>query len=233
MGWKNSPPVFSTATETIADLVNMCRRCLAPPLPHHLDNLAETIASPDPGPPNGVIIDHISWDPSLPAPSTLLAYTDVYVNSFMAAAQRLPSGHSGLDNQCHVRRLLLHAIHDVFRPLSDDNSPEWCKPVSLKKLKAGNCSWGTIKLILGWIINTVAMTITLPPHRVEHLSEILNAFPATQRRTSIKKWHETLGELRSMALALRGSRNLFSLMQNAMSALPCKRERQRNNVLRR
>ncbi len=50
MGWKNSPPIFSTATKTIADLTNAHIRNLAPPLPHHLDNLAERIPSPDPAP---------------------------------------------------------------------------------------------------------------------------------------------------------------------------------------
>jgi hypothetical protein len=51
MGWKNSPPVFSTATETIANLVNLQLSRLAPPLPCHLDDLAESIALPDPTPP--------------------------------------------------------------------------------------------------------------------------------------------------------------------------------------
>ncbi len=50
MGWKNSPPIFSTATKTIADLTNARIRNLTPPLPHHLDNLAECIPSPDPAP---------------------------------------------------------------------------------------------------------------------------------------------------------------------------------------
>ncbi len=40
MGWKNSPLVFSTAPETIADLVNLQLRRLVPPLPHCLDDLA-------------------------------------------------------------------------------------------------------------------------------------------------------------------------------------------------
>jgi hypothetical protein len=138
MGWKNSPPVFPTATETIANLINMRLCCLVRPLPHHLDNLAENIASPDPGPPDGVVIDHISQDLLLPAPSISLAYTNVYVDDFIAAAQRSPSGHSGLDNRHRVRRLLLHAVNNAFPPLSDKDSPEWRKPVSLKKLKAGN-----------------------------------------------------------------------------------------------
>jgi hypothetical protein len=117
-----------------------------------------------------------------------------------------------------VRRLLLHVVNDVFHPLSVKDSSKWHESVSLKKLHAGDCSWGTMKLVLGWIINTVAMTITLPPHCVACLAGILNAFPATRRQTSMKRWHETLGELRSMSLALPGSRNVFSSMQNAMSS---------------
>jgi hypothetical protein len=66
MGWRNSPPVFSTATETIADLVNLRLRHLVPPLSHHLDNLAESIASPDPGP--------LSVGPWIRCPGTLLSW---------------------------------------------------------------------------------------------------------------------------------------------------------------
>jgi hypothetical protein len=117
-----------------------------------------------------------------------------------------------------VCRLLLHAVDNVFCPLLVKDSPEQGEPVSLKKLHARDCSWGTMKLVLGWIINTVAMTITLPPHQVTRLTEILNAFLATQRQTSMKRWHKTLRELRSMSLALPGSCNTFSSMQNAMSS---------------
>jgi hypothetical protein len=91
--------------------------------------------------------------------------------------------------------------------------------VSLKKLREGDCSWGTLKLTLGWIINTINMTIQLPPHCVEQLAEIFASIPSTQRRTSVKKSHSILGELlRSMTLALPESRNIFSMMQHALSA---------------
>lgn len=66
---------------------------------------------------------------------------------------------------------------------------------------------GTIKL------DTVNMTVTLPPHRVERLAEILASIPLDQKRTSVRKWHKVLGELRSMSLALPGARHLFSHMQ--------------------
>ena len=67
------------------------------------------------------------------------------------------------------------------------------------------------------MINTVDMTIHLPARQVERLAEILASIPASQKRTSIKKWHKVLGELRSMSLALPGSRHLFSHMQQALS----------------
>jgi hypothetical protein len=218
MGWKNSLPVFSTATETIANLVNLWLCHLAPPLPHHLDNFTESIALPDPSPPLHGPLDQVPRDPSLPVPSTQLAYTEVYVDDFVAAAQRSPEGSLEIDNRQQVQRLLLHAVANVFCPLLVEDSPERHEPVYLKKLHAGDCSWRTMKLILSWIINMVAMTIMLPPHRVACLEEIINAFLAMQRQTSMKRWHKTLGELRSMSLTLLGSCNIFSSVQNAMSS---------------
>ena len=48
MGWKNSPPIFSTATETITDIANARIRAGRDPPPHWLDSLAESITSPSP-----------------------------------------------------------------------------------------------------------------------------------------------------------------------------------------
>jgi len=73
-------------------------------------------------------------------------------------------------------------------------------------LRKGDCSWGTIKLILGWIIDTSTMNIHLPQHRQERLAEILTSILPTQKRIGIKKWHKILGEIRSMSIALPGSR---------------------------
>jgi hypothetical protein len=81
----------------------------------------------------------------------------------------------------------------------------------------GDGSWSTIKLVLGWILDTESLTIRLPPHCVERLWEILDKIPPTQRWISIRKWRKVLGELRSMSLALPGLRNIFSTMQNALA----------------
>ena len=105
----------------------------------------------------------------------------------------------------------------MLRPLDDDDIPARREPVSLKKLRQGDCSWATIKTMLGWIIDTVNLTIQLPPARVQRLAAILASIPRDQKRTSVRKWHKVLGELRSMALALPGARHLFSHMQHALA----------------
>jgi hypothetical protein len=45
MGWMNSPPVFSTATETIADIVNAQLSLGWLPPSHPLDDLAASISA--------------------------------------------------------------------------------------------------------------------------------------------------------------------------------------------
>jgi hypothetical protein len=72
------------------------------------------------------------------------------------------------------------------------------------------------------LINTIQSTIALPPHRLERLFVILNSIPPEQRRISIQKWQQMLGELRAMAIAIPGARGIFSHLQAAL--------RQRNIV---
>jgi hypothetical protein len=215
MGWKNSPPAFSTATETIADLANQrLRRPDYHPPSHPLDDMAAAVPMPPRDQPSEAPMSKVAVnvpkcrDPSLPTTGEPLEYVDIFVDDFVSLGQ--------VPNTRRVRRTLLHSIDHVFRPVTDADSPFRREPVSLKKLRKGDCSWDTLKLVLGWIIDTVRMTIHLPPHRVDRLWEILNSIPKSQKRTSMRKWHKVLGELRSMALALPGARNMFGRLQNAI-----------------
>jgi hypothetical protein len=84
-------------------------------------------------------------------------------------------------------------------------------------MQKGDATWATRKDILGWTVDTLQITIELPPHRVTHLFEILDSVPAHQGRTSVKKWQKLLGELRSMVLAVLGGRGMFSLLKNVLA----------------
>ena len=219
MGWKNSPPVFCTATETAADLAN--QRLCNPnhqPTDHNLATEAEQLLPFSPSAlPNreGPVLSReavhppTARDPSIPNKLTPVSTVDVFMDDFIAMGQT--------NKDCRrVRNVLMNAIDEVFRPLDAFDDPYRTEPISVKKLRKGDCSWETCKTVLGWVIDTVQMTIKLPEHRVQRLGEILASIPSTQKRIGVKKWHKVIGELRSMSLALPGARNLFSHMQFAL-----------------
>jgi len=215
MGWKESPPAFCAATETVADLANnaMLHDWQSTFAPHRLDTISE---EPIPETPSSET-PQASTMPSLPLPprrqehyaTRPLKHWDIYVDDFLGATQ------GNATTRKKVKRALFNSLDKVFRPLAPTDHPMRQEPASLKKFKKGNGTWSTKKRMLGWEIDTVAQTIALPPHRAERLSEILDSIPATQRTIPTKTWHKMLGELRSMSIALPGSRGLFSLLQEA------------------
>ena len=137
---------------------------------------------------------------------TPLAVTDVFVDDFIGLAQLSSTSR-------RVCRILMHAIDGVLCSLDKGDSPFRWEVISFKKLLKGDCLWHTSKVVLGWLIDTISMTVSLPAHRVERLAEILASIPKDQKCTSGKKWHKVLGELRSIFLALLGACHLFSHMQ--------------------
>jgi hypothetical protein len=221
MGWKNSPPLFSTATKTIADIAN--RRILqhTDKPAHRLDELADSVPEKEEEIPNdGAKASNDVINHAVPIPTTRdphlasakrrkLQTVDIYVDDFIAAAQ------GDKATLTRVRRSLLYAIDDVFRPLEPDDTETRKEPTSVKKLRKGDACWATLKEILGWLIDTEHMTLSLTPRRAERLRHLLyEEFPRNRKRAPVKEWHRLLGELRSMTLALPGSQGLFSLLQN-------------------
>ena len=214
MGWKESPPAFCTATETVADLANatLSRPRESSDRPHRLDALAETPIAGD-AEANG---HHTSGATSEPTPTSdnpkfhrPLQYWDVYVDDFLAVAQGNKS------RLRWIKRTLLHSLDRVFRPLHVEDLRTRQEPASIKKLKKGDATWSTRKVMLGWLIDTMRETIELPPHRIKRLKEILSSIAPRQKVVDEKLWHKVLGELRSMAIAIPGARGLFSLLQEA------------------
>ena len=203
MGWKNSPPLFCTVTETVADLANESLHSHHPRKPHKLDDRAESIAPP-PAPLLAQEHAKLTRNPYLRRPKAkLLLYVDIFVDDFLGLAQGLRH------RRCHVRCTLFHALDKVFRPLDRQDNKQRKEVLSTKKLEAGYCLWSTCQTTLGWIVDSVNMTIALPPHRVVRLKEIISSIPCTQHRVGVDKWHRVLGKLRSMELSLPGARGLF------------------------
>jgi hypothetical protein len=104
----------------------------------------------------------------------------------------------------------------VLRPLDSEDSDHRQEPASTKKMAKGDTSRATPKVILGWIIDTLDNTISFPAHRLARIREVLASIAPSQRRVSLKKWQQVLGELRSTALAIPAAIGLLSALQEAL-----------------
>ena len=100
----------------------------------------------------------------------------------------------------------------------DNGDDEWkIEPISVKKLLKGDGTWETTKVVLGWLINTVAGTIKLPPHRVARLTKMLNLFPWLRRTCSKKDLQKLFSALRSMVIAIPGGIGCMSWLQQQLT----------------
>ena len=58
----------------------------------------------------------------------------------------------------------MHAVEEVFCPPSPPEKPFQKELLSVKKMKQGDASWEMLKVVLGWLIDTVHQMICLPSH---------------------------------------------------------------------
>jgi hypothetical protein len=212
MGWTESLPNFCTATETVADVTNQRLVNHWKPPPHRLEEMADLqILENDRHRQNSLKDrDPIDATAQTPYPEASTQKVDVFVDNFVAMAQ------GDKQQLSKVRRTLLHTLDEVLRELDTLDDEHRQESASTKKLKQGNACWGTRKLVLGWIIDTILLTLELPQHQKDRLQSILDEIPRSEKRISTKKWQQVVGEFRSMAIAIPCSRGLFSLLQEAL-----------------
>lgn len=127
MGWVNSPPYFSAATETAADIMNaqLGRHVVAPP--HRLELVAATPPS-DAATHQSQLVGSAIHPPHYRRP---IQYADVYVDDFIGLSQGPPATRQ------NTLRILLHTLDMIFRPLTPLDHEARQEPASVKKcLKA-------------------------------------------------------------------------------------------------
>ncbi len=209
MGWTHSPPYFCAFTETAADLANDSSSSVTSPVTPHPLELPSQL---EPIPCDTQFTSDCLHPPTAASLQSPLSYVDVYIDDFIALAHRVCAGTT-------LRRLL-NAISSIFRqdPHPQDSSSRK-QVISASKLAQGDGTWSTEKIILGWLINTASGTLALPPHKRDRLLELVTSF-LPLRRTSRRKWQQLLGELRHMAMAVRGASYLFSILQHVLVDQP-------------
>ena len=161
-------PIFCALTEIVTDLTNCLIQINWRPPAHCLDDIAAMAPSANhplsrPGRPPW--IRHHNRGP--------LGGTNCYVDEFLLLEQ------GGRKRRRRLCRILFYYVDGAFKP-PDAGAGIWKKdPNSLKRLLKSNRALLTTKIVLGWLIDTVAGTIELPPHRLERLHKLLGAFSCT------------------------------------------------------
>jgi len=155
MGWNESPPYFCAATETVADLANASIRAGTTFPPHRLESAAETGRGQDLWSTRPT---HLSPQPRDFAQEPL-RYVDVCLDDLIGVAQGSP------DDLAQLRRVILHNLDRVFRPLEPSDDPNRREPTSLKKLLQGDGLLTTRKTVLGWTLDCARCTLELTDRR--------------------------------------------------------------------
>jgi hypothetical protein len=152
MGWKQYPPLFTAATETVTDLANNKLQSRQASMPHRLDVLSETPIVPEPhplvstagpktlAPPSGT-----RFHSSKPVP---VKSWDVYVDDFVGMVQ------GNYKQRQHVKRSLLSSLDEVLRRVDGQDNVHRQEPASVKKMLKGDATWATRKVVLGWMLDT-------------------------------------------------------------------------------
>ena len=150
MGWKNSPPLFCMATETVADLANIALCCIGPVRLHKLHDRVEAANNAAPPTLFQAYVD-LTRNPVLQRTNArLLAYFDVFVDDFLCLAQ-------GPQHQRrHVRRHLFHALDKIFRPLDEKTTQSGRTSYPSKSSTRGTaCGQRAKCCLVGWSIQSI------------------------------------------------------------------------------
>ena len=91
-----------------------------------------------------------------------LSAVDVYVDDFIGL------GQGSKQRLRNIRGTLFHCLDEVMQPLSPDDTKCRQEPASVKKLKKGDACWGTKKIVLGWLVGTIATTSARAPQLHPH-----------------------------------------------------------------
>jgi hypothetical protein len=134
--------------------------------------------------------------------------TNVFMDDYIQVGQGGPKCMQKL------RRHLLEAVDRVLAQPGDASHRN--EAISLKKLRKGDGSWTTRKIVLGWALDTIRQTMELPAHRKLLLASIFQDLQG-RKRISRKTWERCLGQLRFVSVAIPGSAGLFSALQLALN----------------
>jgi hypothetical protein len=130
------------------------------------------------------------WPPEAAAPPSNMPFAKPVGTTNVFMDEYIQVGQGGAKRMRKLHRHLLETVNQVLaQPGTESHRNE---TISLKKLRMGDISWTTRKVVLGWVLDTIHQTMELPPHRKLLLANIFKDLQG-QKRISWKTWECYLG----------------------------------------
>jgi hypothetical protein len=200
------PAIWGYISETIADLANTLIQNQHWDHHHLFDPLSEQVDHPISLP--DTIPFHAAKPTSVFIPPNPLGKIDIYIDDTIGIAPDI------LDNVNRTSKSIPLAIHSIARPLDSSDIIPRKDIISLKKFSAEGRMEET-KTILGWIINTRSLTISLPPDKHNRwTSDIKNILSSNKVRH--KTLETLLGRLNHIATIYSPMRHFLGWIYQAL-----------------
>jgi hypothetical protein len=152
-GGAPGPSLWGVISETMADLGNSLLR--NPFWDHTQLNDPITKDLEDPRPLDESVPFHPVTEISVPVPLDINGKIDIYIDDFIGIAPDVA------DTVSKVNQAIPLVIHSIARPINPSDPIPRKDIISMKKYKAEERMEET-KVVLGWLLNTCTLTISLP-----------------------------------------------------------------------
>jgi len=205
-GGAPGPALWGVISETITDIGNSL--LLNQAWDHHslFDKISDSLDHPLDLPPNTPF--HQARDLSVKIPENDAGKIDIFIDDSIGVAPDI--GEAPL----RVVRAIPLAIRSISRPLSSEEVIPRKDIISLKKLRAeGQLSES--KTILGWLINTRTLTISLPEIKASVWYQEIEAI-IEEGRVHYKRLESLLGRLNHIAYILSPMRHFMGRLYKAL-----------------
>ena len=205
-GGSPCPSMWGITSETITDVCNTLIHCKSWDYNTLYDNLSDSIPPPVSLPDNVPFAQ--TRELSINIPVNDLGKVDVFIDDYIAITPDIE------DNTTRVIRAIPFAIHSVARPIDNSDDIPRVDIISAKKLHAEG-TFEEVKVVLGWIINTRNLLISLPQDKHKKWTTDLNRMIASGS-TSYKLLESTLGRLNHVAGIIPMLRHFLGRLRHAL-----------------
>ncbi len=207
-GGSPCPSLWGYISDTLADLSNAIIQNEDWDQTSLRDSISDSLPIPTQPKPLGQFKQ--AKELSVKIPPNDKGKADIYIDDCIAVTP-------GLSNNCErINAAIPLAIRTMFRPLDAQDPIPRKDIIAMKKFIAEGKLEET-KTVLGWIINSRELTVSLPLDKHKKWTDELNSI-LTQRRVHQKQLHTSLGRLEHIANIIPILRHFFGQITPSTSS---------------